>query len=304
MIRQHLEYIVILAEEKSITRAAERLGVTQSAFSQHLSGLEKNLGIPLFNRVRNKIALTYAGEIYLAAALDILKIQKDLVNRINDLSASGKGKVSFGIGLERGIDILPQLFPAFSAAFPDTTLHIEQGTPHSLEELTLMGHCDVVLLSLFGRGTALASECIGLDELLLAVPDQHPLAGLASRTGDAWPIIDPALLHKAPFVLTAPNTLFRPIANAFFLAADIQPKIIFESESVTAVYDTALSIGAFCLVPEALVHHRDPQRHHACYSIDRARYSLQMVVAWRQGAYLSRAARGLIEILRGILKNA
>lgn len=332
MIRQHLEYIVVLADEKSITRAAERLGVTQSAFSQYLLGLEKSLGIPLFNRVRNQIAETYAGEIYLAAALDILKIQKDLVNRINDISASVKGEVSFGIGEERGFNILPRLFPAFSAAFPGVTLHVEQDMRPSIEELAQMGYCDIVLLSLYGCGTTLESECIGQDELLLAVPHGHPLADLTSRSNDTgtdtriawgsaigrsgdiacatqnnriglnrWPIIDPALLRKAPFVLTAPNTLSRQIADAFFQAANIQPEIIFESDSITTVYDTALSVGALCLVPESLVCQRDPQRHHGYFSIDRARYSMQMVVAWRQGAYLSRAAKALIDILRDLL---
>lgn len=336
MIRQHLEYIVFLAEEKSITRAAERLGITQSALSQYLLGLEKSLGVPLFNRVRNKTALTYAGEIFLSAARDILEIQKDLVSQINDISASDKGEISLGIGMERGIDVLPRLFPAFNAVFPDITLHVVQDIPPSLEELAQMGYCDIVFLSLYGCGTTLESVCIGQDELLLAVPKGHPLADLLAnstsrsnqsdnnsqiarergigRSGyractsqnnqdglDRWPIIDPVLLRKASFVVTTPNALSRQIADAFFQTADIQPAIIFESDSITTVYDTALNIGALCLVPESFVRLRDPQRRHSYFSIDRARYSMLMVVAWRQGAYLSRAAKALIEILRGLL---
>ena len=76
---RHLTYIIAIAEQKNMTRAARELFVTQSSLSQHLSRLEKELGTPLFFRARNELALTPAGELYVEAARKVIEQVKDIV---------------------------------------------------------------------------------------------------------------------------------------------------------------------------------------------------------------------------------
>ena len=71
-----LEYIVTISEEKNISRAAEKLFVTQSALSQALKKLESDLGTELFERINHSVKLTAAGEVYVQAAKEILEIKE------------------------------------------------------------------------------------------------------------------------------------------------------------------------------------------------------------------------------------
>ena len=82
---RQIEYIVQIAEENNITRAAEKLYITQSALNQQLLKLEKELGVPLFHRSRTDWHPTKAGEIYLKTARQMLQMKKDTYYRIHDL---------------------------------------------------------------------------------------------------------------------------------------------------------------------------------------------------------------------------
>ena len=101
---KQIEYMVKIADEKSITRAAEKLFLTQSALNQQLLRLERELGVQLFKRTKSDWAPTPAGEIYLEGARDILGIRRRTYNRISDLANTKKGYLSIGFTPGRGID--------------------------------------------------------------------------------------------------------------------------------------------------------------------------------------------------------
>ena len=112
---RQLEYIVQIAEENNITRAAEKLYITQSALNQQLLKLEKELGVPLFHRSRTDWHPTEAGEIYLSAARKMLQNEKDTYYRIHDLAEIQKGQLSVGFTPGRGIIMFSHYF------IPDST---------------------------------------------------------------------------------------------------------------------------------------------------------------------------------------
>ena len=80
-----LEYIVKIAEENNITKASEKLFISQSALNQQLLKLEQELGTRLFHRSRTNWHLTEAGKIYVEGARDALKIKHDTYPRIQDI---------------------------------------------------------------------------------------------------------------------------------------------------------------------------------------------------------------------------
>ena len=107
----HLDYILRIAEERSITRAAERLFVTAPALNQQLQKLEGELGTPLFIRNRSDWQLTAAGEVYVQAAREILNIRKDACHRIGELAGLAGRQYRVGLIPERGpaVDRIPPL---------------------------------------------------------------------------------------------------------------------------------------------------------------------------------------------------
>ena len=93
---KQIEYIVTIAEERNITRAAEKLFLTQSGLNQQLLKLERSLGTPLFYRSHGDCRPTEAGEIYLETAREMLRMRREAFNRIHDIVESKKGSLSVG----------------------------------------------------------------------------------------------------------------------------------------------------------------------------------------------------------------
>ncbi|MBM7653481.1 LysR family transcriptional regulator [Neobacillus cucumis] len=110
---KQLEYMIKIAEEKNITKAAEKLFITQSALNQQLLRLEKELGTQLFFRSRSNWHLTRAGEIYIENAKKMVRIKKDTYNQINDLIEIKKGLLRIGLTPERGPEMFAAIYPIF-----------------------------------------------------------------------------------------------------------------------------------------------------------------------------------------------
>ena len=114
---QNLESFLVLAEDGSVTRAAERLHVSQQALSGLLARLEKEVGSPLFFR-RSGLELTYAGICLQRAAIQILDIQRQTIAAMQDIRESRRGALRIGVSHTRGQSILPLLLPTFSHSIP------------------------------------------------------------------------------------------------------------------------------------------------------------------------------------------
>ena len=97
MDTRQIEYILKISEERSVTRAAEQLFITQSALSQQVQKLEKELGTSLFFRTKADWTPTPEGEIYLENARKILRIKQDTYSMIADRVNSRKSYLSIGI---------------------------------------------------------------------------------------------------------------------------------------------------------------------------------------------------------------
>ena len=103
MDTKQIEYILKIAEENNITKAAEKLFITQSALNQQLLKLEKELGTPLFHRSRTNWRLTEAGEIYVEGAKAALQIKNTTYNKIYDVVSARKGHLILGLTPGRGL---------------------------------------------------------------------------------------------------------------------------------------------------------------------------------------------------------
>ena len=90
MDTKYLTYILEIAKQRSITKAANNLYVSQSSLSQYLSKLEAEMGTPLFTRTKNELIPTPAGQLYIEAAKSVIQIQKQLYQNVSSLSQTGQ----------------------------------------------------------------------------------------------------------------------------------------------------------------------------------------------------------------------
>ena len=122
MDTRQIEYILQIAEENNITKAAEKLFITQSALNQQLLKLERELGTPLFQRTKNKWCLTDAGRIYVEGARKMMQIKKDTYNQLYDVSLLRKGLLNIGLCPGRGLDMFTAIYPELHRSMPNLTI--------------------------------------------------------------------------------------------------------------------------------------------------------------------------------------
>ena len=118
MNEKHMQYVLTVLKEGSFTNAAKKLYVSQPSLSQIIKTAESNLGAPIFNRSTDPITLTPAGQLYVEAARQVTTISTNLVKQVEELSNEEFGKIRLGISVQRGMELLPELYPRFKKRFP------------------------------------------------------------------------------------------------------------------------------------------------------------------------------------------
>ena len=159
---KQIENILAIAGEGSISRAAERLFLTQSALNQQLLKLEKELGMPLFERRKHSMVPTEAGQIYLEVARDILQIKENTYKRLNDLHQEGHGTISIAYTPERGADMFSEVFPVFHMLYPEIRFHTKELRNKRMEQALINKEVDLACTTFTeGQQLILYCECEG-----------------------------------------------------------------------------------------------------------------------------------------------
>lgn len=116
---KELDYLITLADEKNISRAAERLFMAQSSLSHFIRQLESELGTTLFIRTPRGIFPTASGEQFLSHARSMLQEFRTAKNEIYELEHLSKGNIRFGISTYRGVYLLPDILRRFHSQYPE-----------------------------------------------------------------------------------------------------------------------------------------------------------------------------------------
>ena len=205
MTTRELLYIKTIADEKSMTRAAQKLFVTQPSLSHCVMTLEQQLGTRLFTRTAGGLVLTYAGEKYYRMACEVLRVYAAFESEINEERALSQGRVTVGITNYLATAHLPRMLPAFHREHPGIEVRICEETTDQVERSLLSGRLDFAILhtgpddGLTGN-PSLDFEALGRDPFLIAAPHDERLAALAVQRPNApHPELDPALLGGEPF---------------------------------------------------------------------------------------------------------
>ncbi|MEV1242798.1 LysR substrate-binding domain-containing protein [Nonomuraea sp. NPDC049750] len=173
---RQLRYFVTLAEELHFGRAAAREHIVQSALSQQIQRLERELDVRLLDRSTHHVDLTPAGAAFLVEARQIL----DHVSRAAQVArtaAASAPTLRVGI-IDAGYDTMPQILRELQRNHPGITIHqVEAGTPEQYRQLA-DGRLDIAIGHASQTPAEVTSKLIRLDPLGVLVPDDHRFADL------------------------------------------------------------------------------------------------------------------------------
>ncbi|MHB8505240.1 MAG: LysR family transcriptional regulator, partial [Acidimicrobiales bacterium] len=171
-----LRYVVTLAEEGQFVRAATRLHVAQPSISSAVRALEVELGATLFDRSRQGAVATAAGEAFLPWARQVLADCDAGVAAVGALAGLQRGRVTLGATPSLTTTVLPPVLAEFRADHPGVELVVHEAGSGDLVRRLERSLVDFALIILPVAGTWLETRALGEEELVLAVPADHPLS--------------------------------------------------------------------------------------------------------------------------------
>ncbi|MBE6121297.1 MAG: LysR family transcriptional regulator [Erysipelotrichaceae bacterium] len=298
---KHLDYIIALADEHSLSIAARKLSVTQSAVSQHLSKLENELGASLFNRTNSEWTLTEEGRIYLEMAREIVRLEERAAAAISERAGSGSGTVRIGLTHGRGPDMFIQIYPAFHREFPQVRLEpLELSTIRMQEEIR-KGGLDLGIMTLPDHlKTADTYIDLSEEEIYLCLPDSFPIPS-SIDTGEPYPIFPIEVLKYEPFVLIYRESTWRWAIDQIMNKAKFLPDVLFETASCNTIL--ALIQAGICagFLPEYYVKRR-PESIRAFRLPDSPH--LKVTACHRRDFTMNSAEQHLIRLAGEYFRNA
>ena len=237
-----IEYIVRLADTKSLTKTADEMFISLSALSLRLSKLEDELGTPLFKRIKNEWPLTEAGRIYVEAARHTVKLFKQVKKQISDITACEAGVINIGLTTIKSSQMFAKIFSKFKERFPNIVLKVTNGITKDINLLIEQGILDIAFVTSGYENTGLASQLLLRERFVLSVPKTHPLAGSAKKAQRGkLSVIDLRLLENETFILSSPELTTSLVTDKMFNEAGFTPNVLFRVSA--AVLYTLVDAG-------------------------------------------------------------
>ena len=239
-------YFKTIAQYGTITAAAKQLYISQPSLSQTLRQIEDEVGTPLFDRSTSPFHLTYAGERYLKAVEAMLDIETRLKEEIESIRRDDGGRLRLGISVTRAMQVLPDVIPIFTKAYPNVTIELTEAASASLEGLLQQGQIDRALAALEANEANIAYELIEKESIgILAGKDSQ----LAQLVPSGTPI-NLEMVEKEAFVSLDTSHSSRIIQDRLFRRYNIRPKILLETSSLEVARRVALKSGACMVLPD------------------------------------------------------
>lgn len=303
-----LEYIIAIEQEQSVSRAAERLFLTQSALNQQLLRLESELGTPLFERRSRKMIPTLAGRIYLSTAHRIVDMKQETYKMIRDIAQENAGEIAVAYTPEVGARMFTAIYPVFHQKYPDVTFRIHEQRAKGMERLLLQKAVTFAFTSYYEFSRLAELEYLDIDSeyMVLALPSGHPLAHLAGeKSWETLPLLDLRLLQDDNFVMSSRETLMRDMVDYCFAQAGFSPRILFESSSTHTIVSMVEAQIALAFIPQSYVR---PGSTRITYFTVPPRLRWMRSVATLKGAYLTKPEKYFIALatdyVRGMLRES
>ncbi|MCD8011388.1 MAG: LysR family transcriptional regulator [Lachnospiraceae bacterium] len=239
MEMKEMLYIVTIAEEGSISRAAEKLYMAQSSLSQFLQQYEAELGTKLFRRTSTGVYPTDSGKVVLEHAQKILQQYHLMRSQVSDIEGLISGHITLGISTFRGMYMLPKVMRAFYQKYPHIHVDIIEANSMALEEEMMRGKLDLALLVLPLSRLKTDTELLVRDEVILVTSPEHELMQAAKRREDGRLYVDLADTAPYEYILSDRDTILGHIARKLFAEAGFQP--ISRNTNITAPFAAAMA---------------------------------------------------------------
>ncbi len=288
---RQLEYFQMASRLRNITRAAERLRVSQPNITVAIKKLEAELGIQLFDRSQKQLALTPEGAVFLNRIELALRNIQDAVLEVNDYKQLQKGTIKIGIPPMMGAYLFPKIFSSFQKKYSHLDIYLHEEGSMSIREQLERDELDFGIIIISGASHNLQLLPMTTSQIVACVPENSPLAAKDRLTKEDIAAANVIMLKEGSFLR---QTILGKLKEQ-----SITPNIVLESNQVVTIKGLVASgVGISFLLDMVL----EDAPGVKAIPLEVPLF-VDVGLAWKKDRYISKAAQSFIDFCRDTLRK-
>ena len=304
------KYVYEVYKERSFTKAAQNLYISQPSLSARIKKIEEIIGEPLFDRSTTPLQLTEVGKVYIEAAEEITQIEQRVENYINDLAGLKTGNLAVGASTLFAAYVVPSLINQFKQKFPDVHIQLIEGNTAELEEMLGSNALDFVIDNYHYDSILYNKELYCEENILLAVPKhfavneelgmyQLSYKNIKNKNylNQKYPAVPLGRFADLPFIMLTQGNDTRTRGDRLCRNVGFKPNIVLEfNQQSTAYMASSTQLGA-TFISDILVSQLPTFENLVYYKLDGEEAKRKVFFYYKTHKYKTRVMEEFVRMM-------
>ena len=304
------KYVYEVYKERSFTKAAQNLYISQPSLSARIKKIEEIIGEPLFDRSTTPLQLTEVGKVYIEAAEEITQIEQRVENYINDLAGLKTGNLAVGASTLFAAYVVPSLITQFNQKFPDVHIQLIEGNTAELEEMLGSNALDFVIDNYHYDSILYNKELYCEENILLAVPkhfavnEELGMYQLSCKNiknknylNQKYPAVPLGRFADLPFIMLTQGNDTRTRGDRLCRNVGFKPNIVLEfNQQSTAYMASSTQLGA-TFISDILVSQLPTFENLVYYKLDGEEAKRKVFFYYKTHKYKTRVMEEFVRMM-------
>lgn len=306
---QGMEYVYQVYLDKSFSKAAARLFISQPSLSANVKRVEARIGYPIFDRSTKPLGLTECGKEYIHCAEEILGIQKGFSDFIHDWGNLKTGSLTLGGSNVFSSWILPPLISDFVATYPSIKIDLLEENTAQLAQQLQNGALDLVLDNTTLDPDIFDSRLFREEHLLLAVPGSFSVNDTLKEfqipdslihngnfLDDEFPTVPLKYFQKEPFIMLKSQNDTGKRARRICQDSDFHPHVVLNMDQQMTAYNICQSGLGISFIGDIMLSRIPRNQDVVYYKLPAAHNRRKICFYWKKGRYFTRAMEEFLKL--------
>ena len=304
------KYVYEVYKERSFTKAAQNLYISQPSLSARIKKIEEIVGEPLFDRSTTPLQLTEVGKVYIEVAEEITQIEQRVENYINDLAGLKTGNLAVGASTLFAAYVVPSLITQFNQKFPDVHIQLIEGNTAELEEMLGSNALDFVIDNYHYDSILYNKELYCEENILLAVPKhfavneelgmyQLSYKNIKNKNylNQKYPAVPLGRFADLPFIMLTQGNDTRTRGDRLCRNVGFKPNIVLEfNQQSTAYMASSTQLGA-TFISDILVSQLPTFENLVYYKLDGEEAKRKVFFYYKTHKYKTRVMEEFVRMM-------
>ncbi len=283
---RQLEYFQMASRLKNITRAAQRLRVSQPNITVAIKKLEAELGVQLFDRSQKQLTLTPEGKVFLKRIELALRNIDDAILEVNDYKQLQKGTIKIGIPPMMGAYLFPKVFSGFRRLHPNLDVLLYEEGSLSIREKLESDELDFGIIIIPESTQNLNVLKMSRNQLMVCVAQESPLAKKNKIT--------PKDISESDLIMMKEGAYLREVVQSKLSSLKISPRTVLESSQIVTIKGLVAHKVGIAFLLDFICSHSEDIKSIPFYEP----IFVDIGLAWKKEKYVSKAAQAFIDFCK------